>query len=152
MNNIFYAQIHKEGGDSGYRVDIPGFSGELSPEKPLFSTTKEEGIIAAKNSLETFFLRCISNGNPIPAQQLDDSSDLALILISEQMGFALWLREQRAKKNLSQSQTAKLLNVSTRHYQKMEAPKQCNPTLKTIYKVLAALNIESIEMKHPIKK
>ena len=136
MKTNFYAkisQISKTGKyTTKYRV-----SQQTWPRKaPLLPKQKSIRFQIATDILEGIFWGCISNSEPIPSQTVNSTTGLEPVTIDNALAFLLWLGQERAKKKLSQSQAAKLLSISTLNYQHLELPKRCNPTLRTIIKIL----------------
>jgi len=58
----------------------------------------------------------------------------------------LMIRQARLKHGLSQSQLAKLLNMTVQQLQKLETPGKSNPTVKTLISIAESLN-EDFEIK-----
>ena len=152
MKTNFYAKISQISKTGKYTIEIPGFPAEVAPENPEFAATKVAAIQRATELLEGIFLNCISNSEPIPSQNVNSTAGLESITINSALAFALWLRGERTKKNLSQAQAAKILSISTPNYQHLELAKRCNPTLRTILKILDCFELESITIPGAQKK
>ena len=146
MKTIFYAKICQISKTGKYTIEIPGFPAEVAPENPEFAVTKVAAIQRATELLEGIFQACISNSEPIPSQTVNNTAGLEPIVIDEYLAFVLWLRLERAKRRLSQSQAAKLLSISTRNYQRLELPKLCNPTMRTMIKIRDAFGLNTINI------
>ena len=152
MKTNFYAKISQISKTGKYIIEIPGFPAEVAPQNPEIAPTKVAAIQIATELLEGIFLNCISKGEPIPRQITNNTAGLEPITINSALAFALWLRGERAKKKMSQSQAANLLSISKSNYQHLELPKRCNPTLRTILKILDCFEIESITIPGAQKK
>ena len=146
MKTIFYAKISRNSKTRKYSIEIPGFPAEVAPKTPAFAATKVAAIQIATELLEGIFQACISNSEPIPRQTVNNIARLEPIVIDEYLAFVLWLRLERAKRKLSQSQAAKLLSISTRNYQRLELPKLCNPTMRTMIKIRDAFELDTINI------
>ena len=146
MKTIFYAKICQISETEKYTIEIPGFPADMAPVNPEFAATKAEAIQRATELLEEIFLNCISNSEPIPCQTVNNTAGLEPIVIDEYLAFVLWLRLERAKRKLSQSQAATLLSISTRNYQRLELPKLCNPTMRTMIKIRDAFELDAINI------
>ena len=146
MKTTFYAKISQISKTGKYTIEIPGFPADMAPENPEFAATKAEAVQVATKLLEGIFHSCISNSEPIPSQTVNNTTGLEPIVIDEYLAFVLWLRLERAKRNLSQSQAAKLLSISTRNYQRLELPKLCNPTMRTMIKIRDAFELDTINI------
>ena len=146
MKTIFYAKICQISKTGKYTIEIPGFPAEVAPKNPEFAATKAEAVQVATKLLEGIFLDCISNSEPIPSQTVNNTAGLEPIVIDEYLAFVLWLRLERAKRNLSQIQAAKLLSISGQNYQRLELPKLCNPTMRTIIKIRDAFGLDRISI------
>ena len=135
MKTNFYAKISQISKTRKYTVEIPGFPANVAPESLAFAQTEVDSIQIATELLEGLFLNCINKSEPIPSQTVNNTAGMEPITINSALAFALWLRGEH-KKKLSQTQAAKLLSISTPNYQHLELPKRCNPTLRTIIKIL----------------
>ena len=146
MKTIFYAKISQNSKTGKYTIEIPGFPADVAPTNPESAATKAEAVEISAKLLEGIFLNCISNSEPIPSQNVNNTAGLEPIVIDEYLAFVLWLRLERAKRKLSQSQAAKLLSISTRNYQRLELPKLCNPTMRTIIKIRDAFELDTVNI------
>lgn len=146
MKTTFYAKISQISKKGKYAIEIPGFPADVAPENPEFAPTKAEAVQVATKLLEGIFQSCISNSEPIPSQNVNNTAGLEPIVIDEYLAFVLWLRLERAKRNLSQIQAAKLLSISGQNYQRLELPKLCNPTMRTMIKIRDAFELDTINI------
>ena len=127
-----------------YYVGIPGFPLGVDPDIATFGETEEHARQMAKECIELILESALEDNEDIPKQKEVDTSNLIAIDINEALAFVLWLREQRSERKLSQSQTAKILGISTKDYHRLENPKQCNPTMKTLSKIRDGFGLQEL--------
>ena len=132
----YYANIKYDKKEGVWLVSFPDL-----PEVNTWGKTKEDAIAMAKEALEGYVL-VASNRKALPDAK--KRKGLVWIELSEQTSFAIWLREQREKCNMSQSDMAKALGIKYQTYQRFEDPAKSNPTLKTIAKIKQALKIKEL--------
>jgi antitoxin HicB len=126
----YYAKIVKKEGT--YLVSFPELAnintyGDTLPE------AVKNAVEALNGSLESDFER----GFSLPEPREHKGSGYYQVLIFPHLEIAYTLRRLRTGK--SQVQIAHSLGISYQAYQKLENPRKCNPTIKTLEKIGTAL-------------
>ena len=103
-----------------------------------FGETLEEAIKNAEEALNGCIESDFERGYEIPEPQSLEGENYHKISIRPHIEIALQLRKIRAKR--SQMELAKELGISYQAYQRLENPRRCNPTVKTLEKIAKVFN------------
>ncbi len=129
----YYALIDKEGDD--FIVSFPQFE-----QINTYGKTKEEAIRNAEEALNGSIESDFERGFEIQDPHEYKGRNYHNIFIHPHIEIALRLRKIRDKK--SQIELAKELGISYQSYQRLENPRRCNPTVKTLEKIAKIFNKE----------
>ena len=129
----YYAFIDKEGDD--FIVSFPQFE-----QINTYGGTKQAAIKNAEEALNGSIESDFERGFEIPEPKEYKDKSYHKIFIYPHIAIALRLRKIRDKK--SQIELAKELGISYQAYQRLENPRRCNPTIKTLEKIAKAFNKE----------
>lgn len=129
----YYALIDKEGDD--FIVSFPQFE-----QINTYGRTMEEAIKNAEEALNGSIESDFERGFEIKDPQEYIGKNYHKIYIKPHIEIALRLRKIRDKK--SQIELAKELGISYQSYQRLENPRRCNPTVKTLEKIAKIFNKE----------
>lgn len=89
----------------------------------------------ASEALTGTLLTLIDKGREIPTPSTLKGANIHLVGPEKTVAFALWLRDQRRKAGMTQTEVADKLGVKYQVYQRLEDPERANPTLKTIQRL-----------------
>jgi antitoxin HicB len=103
-----------------------------------YGETIEEAIYNAEEALNGCIESDFQRGFVIPEIKEITGKDYHKISIRPHIEIALQLRKIRDKK--SQIELAKELGISYQAYQRLENPRRCNPTVKTLEKIAKVFN------------
>ncbi len=123
---VYYALIEKE--EDYLNVSFPQFQNVNT-----YGETIEEAINNAEEALNGCIESDFERGFEIPKPQKYEGKDYYKISIRPHIGIAFQLRKIRDKR--SQIELAKELGISYQAYQRLENPRRCNPTIKTLEKI-----------------
>ena len=126
----YFAKISKE--DGCYLVSFP----EL-PNINTYGDSLAEAIHNAEEALNGSLESDFERGFSLPAPKEHKGSGFHKIPVLPHLEIAYTLRKLRTGK--SQVQLAHALGISYQAYQKLENPRKCNPTIKTLEKISAVL-------------
>lgn len=126
----FYAKIVKS--DGVYLVSFP----EL-PNVNTYGETKEEALANASEALNACLETDFERGFSIPDTKKHSGKSFYPIEVFPHIEIAYTLRKLR--KGRSQISIARELGISYQAYQKLENPRKCNPTIKTLEKISSTL-------------
>jgi antitoxin HicB len=126
----YYAQISKE--DRTYLVSFPELT-NINTYGDTLSEAIQNAEEALNGSLESDFER----GFSLPEPKEHAGKGYYKIPVLPHLEIAYTLRKLRTGK--SQGEIAHSLGISYQAYQKLENPRKCNPTIKTLEKIGAAL-------------
>lgn len=129
----YYALIDKEGDD--FIVSFPQFE-----QINTYGKTKEEAIRNAEEALNGSIGSDFERGFEIQDPREYKGGNYHKIFIHPHIEIALRLRKIRDKK--SQIELAKELGISYQSYQRLENPRRCNPTVKTLERIAKIFNKE----------
>ena len=129
----YYALIDKEGDD--FVVSFPQFE-----HINTYGRTEEEAIKNAEEALNGSIESDFERGFEIEEPHEYEGKNFHKIFIYPHIEIALRLRKMRDQK--SQIELAKELGISYQAYQRLENPRRCNPTVKTLEKIAKAFNKE----------
>lgn len=122
----YYANIKLVDGD--YIVSFPEF-----PNINTFGETKEEALCMASEALNVCLEVDFDRGFSLPAQKIHRGKNMYPIQVLTHIAVAYTLRSLR--ENTSQKLIANSLGITYQAYQKLENPRKCNPTIKTLEKI-----------------
>jgi len=122
----YYAKIVKE--DDAYLVSFP----EL-PNVNTYGESLEDALKNAEEALNGAFESDFERGYKLPESVEHHGKSYHLVKVLPHLEVAFRLRSLR--KNESQIEIAKKLGISYQAYQKLENPRKCNPTIKTLEKL-----------------
>ena len=122
----YFAKIEKE--KNIYIVSFPDL-----PNINTYGDTIKEAKKNAEEALNGAIESDFERGFSIPEPTKYKSKGYYPIKLDLHIELALQLRKLRG--NRTQSEIAKMLGISYQAYQKLENPRKCNPTLKTLEKI-----------------
>ena len=129
MRRLAYpARIKYAKTDRAYLVEFPDLPGCLT-----YGTTKAEALANAAEALSGYLASVFERGFVLPKPSAFKGAHL--VEPSLPVRTAILLRQLRASLHLSQKEAARRLRTSYQAYQKLENPRRCNPTLKTLERV-----------------
>jgi antitoxin HicB len=126
----YYAKISKK--DGAYLVSFPELV-NINTYGNTLSEAVQNAEEALNGSLESDFER----GFSLPEPKEHKASGYYRIPVLPHLEIAYTLRKLRTGK--SQVEIAHSLGISYQAYQKLENPRKCNPTIKTLEKIGTAL-------------
>jgi len=126
----YYARILKK--DGAYLVSFPELA-NINTYGNTLSEAVQNAEEALNGSLESDFER----GFSLPEPKDHKGSGYYQISVLPHLEIAYTLRKLRTGK--SQGEIAHSLGISYQAYQKLENPRKCNPTIKTLEKIGTAL-------------
>ena len=124
-----------------YNVSFPDLPGCYTYGETL-DKAKKMAVQALTGYLESIDSRKIKIPEPSKLRQ----KNVYLIKPEKKVAFAIWLKKQREKAGLSQSEIAKKLGIKYQTYQRFEDPSKTNPTLKTIIKLEKVFQQELVQI------
>jgi len=122
----FYATLEKSEGC--YIISFPEF-----PNINTYGETKDEALQMASEALNTCLETDFERGFSLPERKVYKSKKYYPIKVLPHIEIAYTLRELR--KNRSQEAIARELGITYQAYQKLENPRKCNPTIKTLERI-----------------
>ena len=129
----YYSIIKKI--DNSYIVSFPDF-----PNIQTYGDTLEQALIYASEALNGTLESDFQRGFKITEPSIPKSKKRYPIKVLPHITIALQLRKLR--NNKSQVDIAKKLGISYQAYQKLENPRKCNPTVKSLEKIMKVFNKE----------
>ena len=127
----YIAKVKKENGF--YLVAFPDF-----PNINTYGETKEEALRNAEEALNGAIESDYNRNFDIPTPSKIIGKDYYPVYVESNIKIAYILRQIRKEK--SQHQIAKELGITYQTYQKLENPRKCNPTIKTLERIAKAYN------------
>lgn len=128
---LYYAKVrHKEG---AYIVEFPDIP-NVNTYGETLKDAQQNAVEALNGALESDFER----GYTLPRAKATTGRGMYPIEVYPHVEIAFRLRELRD--TLPQSAIAHKLGISYQAYQKLENPRKCNPSIKTLEKISAVLN------------
>ncbi len=124
----YYAKIIKQ--DETFLVSFPDWPNILTYGDTLDDALHNAGE-ALNGSIESDFERNFD----IPKPTVKKAKNLYPVKVLPHISLAIQLRQLRA--NRSQTEIASELGISYQAYQKLENPRKCNPTIKTLEKIFS---------------
>jgi antitoxin HicB len=126
----YFAKIVKTEGS--YLVSFP----EL-PNINTYGATLSEAVQNAGEALNGSLESDFERGFTLPGPKEHKGSGYHQVLVLPHLEIAYTLRKMRTGR--SQVEIARALGISYQAYQKLENPRKCNPTIKTLEKIGTAL-------------
>jgi antitoxin HicB len=126
----YSAKITKEEGT--YLVSFPDFENINS-----CGDTIEKALLNASEALNGALESDFERGFSLPAEKKYSGKNYFQIQVHPHLEIAYTLR--RLRKNRSQIDVARALGISYQAYQRLENPRKCNPTIKTLEKISQVL-------------
>lgn len=127
----YFARIQKTEGT--YLVSFPDF-----PNVNTYGDTLEEALDMACDALNASLEVDYERGYALPAPT-DCSGKRGYHPVRLLPHVELAYDLKRLRRNMTQGQIAEKLGISYQAYQKLENPRRCNPTIKTLEKIGVAL-------------
>jgi antitoxin HicB len=127
----YYAKITKAGG--AYLVSFPDLENINT-----YGDTLEEALKNAAEALNGSLEADFDRGYTLPEPKAMKGRNKYRIEVAPHIEIAYMLR--RLRNELSQKEIAARLGITPQAYQKLENPRKCNPTIKTLEKIGIALN------------
>ena len=131
----YYAILEKS--DGCYTISFPEF-----PHINTFGETKAEALEMASEALNACLETDFERGFSLPAQKIHRSKKAYPVKVLPHIEIAYTLRKLRKSK--SQESIARELGITYQAYQKLENPRKCNPTIKTLEKIGNTLGKELV--------
>lgn len=122
----YRAKLTKEGG--AYLASFPEF-----PNVHTFGKTIKEALACAAEALNGAIESDFERGFELPEPKPHRGKAYYDVVVGPHIEIAYRLRMLRQDR--SQTEIARQLNVSYQAYQKLENPRRCNPTIKTLEKI-----------------
>ncbi|MBI5023591.1 MAG: type II toxin-antitoxin system HicB family antitoxin [Candidatus Omnitrophica bacterium] len=114
--------------NSSYLVKFPDI-----PNINTYGETIEEALHNAKEALNGCLESDFERGFTLPKPRKKKYQNGYIVEVEPHISLAYQLRKVR--NGISQSEIAKKLGISYQAYQKLENPRKCNPTVKTLEKI-----------------
>lgn len=128
---FYFAKIIKEA--DAYLVSFPEF-----PNINTYGETLKDAMNNAEEALNGCIESDFQRGYKLSFPKKYEGKSYYPIYLKPHIEIAYKIRKLRANK--SQIEIAKKLGISYQAYQKLENPRKCNPTLKTLEKIAKALD------------
>jgi antitoxin HicB len=130
---VFYAKIIKT--DDVYLVSFPDMENINT-----YGDTLEEAQNNASEALNGALEADFDRGFELPQQNLPQRHGRGIYPIDVYPHIAITYMLRQLRKNNTQGEIARKLGISYQAYQKLENPRKCNPTIKTLEKISSVLN------------
>lgn len=131
----YYAKIKKTSG--AYMVSFPEF-----PNVNTYGNCLESALNNASEALNGCLESDFERGYHLPDVKVYNGRNYHKVRVLPHIEIAYKLKKLRNGK--SQIEIAKKLKISYQAYQKLENPRKCNPTIKTLEKISNALGKEVV--------
>ncbi len=125
----YIARIRQE--DGVYLVSFPDFE-----HVNTYGETREEALRNAHDALNGVLSVDFERGYVLPAPSPKRGRDAVPVRVDSNIALAYQLRALR--EGQTQAAIAKRIGISYQAYQKLENPRKCNPTVKTLEKISRA--------------
>ena len=125
----YFAQLKEE--DGVYLVTFPDFE-----HVNTYGETREDAIQAAVEALNGVLSVDFERGFVLPRPTPKRGRNAVSIRVDPNIALAYQLRALR--KGQTQAAVAARVGISYQAYQKLENPRKCNPTVKTLEKISKA--------------
>ena len=122
----YYAILKKD--EDVYLVSFPDFENINT-----YGATKGEALINAEEALNGSIESDFERGFTLPKPKVVTHENAYPIKVYPHIEIVYQLKNLRKSK--TQSEIAEKLGISYQAYQKLENPRKCNPTLKTLRKI-----------------
>lgn len=126
----YYARLDKE--DGVYLVTFPDF-----PSVNTYGETVKDALANASEALNACLESDFERGFKLPEPSVHRGKAFHPVLVHPHIEIAYSLRKLR--KTRSQVDIARELGISYQAYQKLENPRKCNPTIKTLERISEVL-------------
>lgn len=127
----YFAKVHKDGND--FVVSFPDFANINT-----YGASLEEAMANAQEALNGALETDFERGYSIPeAKDFAGKRTYHPIAVLPHIEIAYALKKLR--NGHSQSDIARKLGISYQAYQKLENPRKCNPTIKTLERIGAVM-------------
>jgi len=126
----YIARLKKE--DGVYVVSFPDL-----PNVNTYGETKADAIKYAHEALNLTLEVDFERGFSLPEPKAVPGRGTITVRVQPNIAIAYQLR--RLRQNQTQAEVAKKVGISYQAYQKLENPRKCNPTVKTLEKISAAM-------------
>lgn len=126
----YVAKIKKE--DGAYVVSFPDF-----PNVNTYGETRAEAVAYAHEALNGALEIDFERGFSLPSPSKLSGRNTVAVRVQPNIAIAYQLR--RLRRDQTQAEIAKRIGISYQAYQKLENPRKCNPTVKTLERVSSAL-------------
>lgn len=127
---LYIAQVKRNEGV--YVVSFPDF-----PNVNTYGETKADAILFAHEALNLTLEVDFERGFSLPEPKAVPGRGTITVRVQPNIAIAYQLR--RLRHNQTQAEVAKKVGISYQAYQKLENPRKCNPTVKTLEKISAAM-------------
>ncbi len=127
----FYAKIVKEAGT--YLVSFPDLENVNT-----YGDTLDEALKNASEALNGSLEADFDRGYTLPGPKTIKGRNMHRVEVAPHIEIAYMLRKLRS--DYSQKEIADRLGISPQAYQKLENPRKCNPTIKTLEKISRVMN------------
>ena len=127
---VYIAQVTRE--DEVYLVSFPDL-----PNVNAYGETKADAIKYAHEALNGALDVDFERGFSLPEPKAIPGRGTITVRVQPNIAIAYQLR--RLRQNQTQAEVAKKVGTSYQAYQKLENPRKCNPTVKTLEKISAAM-------------
>jgi antitoxin HicB len=127
----YYAKIVRQ--DGAFLVSFPDLQNVNT-----YGDTLEEALRNAAEALNGALETDFERGYSLPEARARQGRTMHPVEIAPHIEIAYQLR--RLRNGHSQEEIAGRLGISAQAYQKLENPRKCNPTVKTLEKIGYALN------------
>jgi len=128
---FYYAKIIKQDGD--FLVSFPDLVNINT-----YGNTLEDALKNAAEALNGSLEADFEYGYKLPEARTRQGRGLYPVEVFPHIEIAYMLRQLR--NGYSQKEIAGRLGISQQAYQKLENPRKCNPTMKTLEKISSVLN------------
>ena len=122
----YYARIIKE--DGAWLVFFPDL-----PNINTYGLSKDEALERAEEALNACLESDFVHGFTLPEPVAKKGKAFYAISVQPHIEIAYSLRKMRNRR--SQNEIARRLGISYQAYQKLENPRKCNPTIKTLERI-----------------
>lgn len=126
----YYAKITSS--DGAFLVSFPDLE-----HINTYGTTLKEALENAQEALNGALESDYERGYSLPEHNEYRGKNFHKIVVLPHLEIAYTLRKMRNGR--SQSEIAQALGISYQAYQKLENPRKCNPTIKTLEKISSVL-------------
>jgi antitoxin HicB len=122
----YYAHIVKT--DDACEVSFPEF-----PHVNTYGETLDEALSFAEEALNGCLEVDFSRGFSLPDEKVHSGRNYHAVVVRPHIAVAYMLR--RLRDSSSQEAIAQKMGISAQAYQRLENPRRCNPTIKTLEKL-----------------